>query len=291
MCCGRRSAVTAEIGGEGGDGGLGAHEPEVAGSNSAPGCKQNRRSEALFRLEEGLAATRDQTRDRSGEIPVAHQLADMCRGSVVGSQPPRLCATGRAHVQAHFGRGCVRGGRTLSSARAGLTVSFVVPSVHAVSVGAASAFRLPGRGRGCLGGRGSGRWPVRRPTRQGHPFSGVLLGKPPERSPVMPDVIARLKAEGSDVRVHVGRVDASPRPPRRRRRRCAAGGSALDAHDRRRTGAQGLGCCNSARSTLLTMDRGVVQQRLADAGLPVPNATTVSDADQARAWAAGHPSR
>ena len=53
--------------------------------------------------------------------------------------------------------------------------------------------------------------------------------------------------------------------------------------------AQGLRCCNSARSTLLTMDRGVVQQRLADAGLPVPNATTVSDADQARAWAAGHP--
>lgn len=122
------------------------------------------------------------------------------------------------------------------------------------------------------------------------PLLWLLLGKPPQRSPVMPDVIARLKAEGSDVRVHADRVDA-PLPDR------LADADAVVLRGVRRSTlltvaeleAQGLRCCNSARSTLLTMDRGVVQQRLADAGLPVPNATTVSDADQARAWAAGHP--
>ena len=122
------------------------------------------------------------------------------------------------------------------------------------------------------------------------PVLWLLLGKPPQRSPVMPDVIARLKAEGSDVRVHVGRVDA-PLPDR------LADADAVVLRGVRRSTlmtvaeleAQGLRCCNSARSTLLTMDRGVVQQRLADAGLPVPSATTVPDADRARAWAAGHP--
>lgn len=33
----------------------------------------------------------------------------------------------------------------------------------------------------------------------------LLLGKPPERSPVLPEVIERLRAGGNDVRVDVPR--------------------------------------------------------------------------------------
>ena len=126
-----------------------------------------------------------------------------------------------------------------------------------------------------------------RPERQ--PLLWLLLGKPPQRSPVIPEVIALLKARGSDVRVHVDAADA-PLPEH------LADADAVVLRGLRHATleavaeleARGLRCCNPARSTLLTMDRGLVQQQLADAGIPVPRATTVSDADQARAWAAGH---
>jgi len=127
------------------------------------------------------------------------------------------------------------------------------------------------------------------PGQARQPLVWLLLGKPPERTPVLPDVIARLTAEGSDVRVHVDAVDA-PLPER------LTDADAVVLRGLRRSTlmavaeleAQGLRCCNPARSTLLTRDRGLVQQQLSDAGIPVPSATTVSDADQARAWAAGH---
>lgn len=128
------------------------------------------------------------------------------------------------------------------------------------------------------------------PRRARPPLLWLLLGKPPERSPVIPDVIARLVAEGADVRVQVDRVDA-PLPERLTDADAVLlrglRGSTLEAVAELE--ARGLRCCNPARSTILTTDRGLVHQHLADAGIPVPSATTVPDAEHARAWAAGSP--
>ena len=123
---------------------------------------------------------------------------------------------------------------------------------------------------------------------RGAPLVWLLLGKPPQRSPVIPDVIDRLRARGATVRVDVGEADR-PLPERLADADVVAlrGLSQQTLTAVAEVETRGLRCCNSARSTLLTTDRSAVQQRLADAGIPVPTATTVADADQARAWAAG----
>ena len=119
----------------------------------------------------------------------------------------------------------------------------------------------------------------------------MLLGKPPERSPVVPDVIICLRATGAVVHTHV------PRP----------GGSLpgwLDDVDlvalrglRRQTLAAlvereqgGLRCVNHAHATLTARDRVAVQRALADAYLSAPAAATVQNVARARRWAAGRPS-
>lgn len=122
----------------------------------------------------------------------------------------------------------------------------------------------------------------------GVPRVALLLGKPPERSPVLPEVIQELQSRGADVRVHVPRPDdwlptwlaeadiaalrGLPAGP-------LAAVAALEEH--------GLRCCNTARATLAVRDRSGVQRALAGARIPVPAAADVADADAARRWAAG----
>lgn len=105
----------------------------------------------------------------------------------------------------------------------------------------------------------------------------LLLGKPPERSPALPEVISRLLARGADVRVHLPHreghlpdwLPASDVVGLRGLREEAL--AAVADLERR-----GLHCCNSAAATIAVRDRSLVQRRLAEAGLPVPGAATVA---------------
>ena len=119
----------------------------------------------------------------------------------------------------------------------------------------------------------------------------MLLGKPPERSPVVPDVITCLRAAGAVVRTHVPGPGASPPgwlddvdvvALRGLRRQTLA---ALVEREQR-----GLRCVNHAHATLTARDRVAVQQVLTEAHLAAPAAATVRDGAQARRWAAGRPS-
>jgi ribosomal protein S6--L-glutamate ligase len=119
----------------------------------------------------------------------------------------------------------------------------------------------------------------------------LLLGKPPERSPVLPDVITCLRASGAVVRTHVPGTDGSLPgwlgdvdvvALRGLRRRTLA---ALVEREQR-----GLRCVNHAHATLTARDRVAVQRMLTDAHLTAPAAATVQDGAQARRWAAGRSS-
>lgn len=118
----------------------------------------------------------------------------------------------------------------------------------------------------------------------------LLLGKPPERSPVLPEVIERLRAAGADVRVDVPRSG----------RALPGWLPEVDVVALRGLGvptlegvaameSRGLSCCNSAAATLVTLDRAVMQRRLAASEVPVPAAAVVSGVDEARRWAQGRP--
>jgi ribosomal protein S6--L-glutamate ligase len=118
----------------------------------------------------------------------------------------------------------------------------------------------------------------------------LLLGKPPERSPTLPEVITCLRATGAIVRTHVPGPDGSLP-------------AWLDDVDvvalrglRRRTLAvlvererQGMRCCNAAHATLTVRDRLAVQRVLSDAHIAVPAAVTAQDAADIRQWAADRP--
>jgi hypothetical protein len=108
----------------------------------------------------------------------------------------------------------------------------------------------------------------------------MLLGKAPERSPVMPDVIDHLRDAGADVRVHLPQ-GAEGLPDWLLGAHLAAlrglGPGALTAAAAREE--HGLRCCNSARASLAARNRSLVQRRLADAGVPVPAAADVPNAD------------
>ncbi len=119
----------------------------------------------------------------------------------------------------------------------------------------------------------------------------MLLGKPPERSPVVPDVITSLRATGAVVRTHVPGPGASLPgwledvdvvALRGLSRQTLA---ALVQREQR-----GLRCVNHAHATLTARDRDAVQRLLTDAHLAAPAAATVQDVAQARGWAAGRPS-
>lgn len=108
-----------------------------------------------------------------------------------------------------------------------------------------------------------------------------VLGKPAERSPVLPDVVARLRA-GTSVTVRVpGRRDhLNPAAPCLRDADLVVvrglGRRALDAlRDAERAGVR---CCNRIAAITATRNRAVVGRLLADAGMPVPESV------EARTW-------
>ena len=125
--------------------------------------------------------------------------------------------------------------------------------------------------------------------RRSRPRVALLLGKPPERSPVIPDVIDCLRRAGADVRTLVPGdaalpewlLDADIAALRGLGRLALTAVAGLEE--------QGLRCCNSARATLALRDRGLVQRTLDNAGVAVPKAAVVVDTDAARRWAAGRP--
>lgn len=129
-------------------------------------------------------------------------------------------------------------------------------------------------------------WPVTGAS----PRVALLLGKPPERSPVLPEVMVALASRGADVRVHVPHegealphwlADAGVVALRGVPADTLAAVKVLEA--------SGLRCCNSAGATLAVRDRSGVHHALADAGIPIPAAADVPDADAARRWASGRP--
>ena len=118
----------------------------------------------------------------------------------------------------------------------------------------------------------------------------MLLGKPPERSPTLPEVITCLRAAGAIVRTHVPGPDASLPgwqddvdvvALRGLRRQTLA---ALVEREQR-----GLRCCNAAHATLTARDRVAVQRVLSDAHIAVPAAAAVQDVAEVRRWAAQRP--
>lgn len=119
---------------------------------------------------------------------------------------------------------------------------------------------------------------------------GLLLGKPPERSPVLPEVIELLRDAGAGVRIDVPR-SGEPLPGWLPEADVAAlRGLSVSALEGIATlEGCGLRCCNSAGATLVTLDRDLMQRRLAAAGIPVPAGSVVGDADEARRWAMGRP--
>lgn len=118
----------------------------------------------------------------------------------------------------------------------------------------------------------------------------MVLGKPPERSPVLPEVIARL-ADRAAVTVHVPTADVPVDPV----------GWALPSADL--VAVRGLGhpaltalavledagvrCCNRIAATLAVRDRALVNRLLAAADVPVPAAVEVPTWADAAVAAAG----
>jgi ribosomal protein S6--L-glutamate ligase len=118
----------------------------------------------------------------------------------------------------------------------------------------------------------------------------LLLGKPPERSATLPEVITCLRAAGAIVRAHVPGPDGwlpgwlddvDVIALRGLRRQTLA-----DLAEREQ---RGLRCCNAAHATLTARDRVAVQRVLTDAHIAVPTAAAVQDVAQARRWAADRP--
>ena len=118
----------------------------------------------------------------------------------------------------------------------------------------------------------------------------MLLGKPPERSPTLPEVIICLRAAGAIVRTHVpgpeGSLpvwlnDVDVVALRGLRRQTLA---ALVEREQ-----QGMRCCNAARATLTVRDRLAVQRVLTEAHIAVPAAAAVQDVPDIRRWAADRP--
>lgn len=122
------------------------------------------------------------------------------------------------------------------------------------------------------------------------PRIALVLGKPPERSPVLPDVIARLDGR-AEVMVHVPSRGAPVDPVAWSLR--TADLVAVRGLGQRALAAlavvedAGVRCCNRIAATLAVRDRVLVHRLLTAAGVPVPATTEVPTWEDVTAGAAG----
>lgn len=122
------------------------------------------------------------------------------------------------------------------------------------------------------------------------PRVGLLLGKAPDRSPVLADVLAELTAAGASPAVHVQDDDGSL-PPwadqvdvlalRGLHRRSLEAALALET--------AGVTCCNPPSATLAVRDRAHVHARLSAAGVAVPTWFPAASWQEVRSNVAEHP--
>lgn len=124
------------------------------------------------------------------------------------------------------------------------------------------------------------------------PHIAFVLGKPPERSPVLPEVIARLRAVAA---LRVAVPDAThPLDPGaawlRHADVVAVRGLGEGALAALAVAEQsGVRCCNRIAATLAVRDRAQVCRLLAEHGVPVPDTVTVAAWADALRRAGGRP--
>jgi ribosomal protein S6--L-glutamate ligase len=125
----------------------------------------------------------------------------------------------------------------------------------------------------------------------GVPRFVFLLGKPPRKSTVLPEIITALVDRGGDVEIHVpaAATDVPGDLPAADLVVIRGLGRAVLAALSAREAADGLRCCNGAGATLACADRALLVDALVAAGVPVPPTRVEADWDNVLRGAAGSP--
>jgi ribosomal protein S6--L-glutamate ligase len=118
---------------------------------------------------------------------------------------------------------------------------------------------------------------------------GLVLGKPPRRSPVLGALVAHLRADGDRVRVHID--DASVPGWLADVDVVALRGVSTATLELLKAIEPGIRWCDRPTRVLLARDRWLAAARLRSAGIPVPRGTSAPTWEGARVVAATYPGR
>jgi ribosomal protein S6--L-glutamate ligase len=115
---------------------------------------------------------------------------------------------------------------------------------------------------------------------------GLVLGKPPGRSPVLGDVVVELQRRGHEVQVHTEVHTDRDRPPAWLDEAdvvAVRGASTAVLRSMLPAEARGVRFCDPPSQVLAVRDRRAVAARLAAAGIDVPRHATATSWDEVRA--------